>query len=91
MSRSTLLAGIAALAATASSALATEPVSGRYEIMIGGLQVGVAGFEGRISNETYETSVSVRLSGVSRLIASGRGSATASGRIAGGRAVPAQY
>ncbi|WP_204329006.1 hypothetical protein, partial [Proteus mirabilis] len=30
-------------------------------------------------------------SGVSRLIASGRGSATASGRIAGGRAVPAQY
>ncbi|WP_170181860.1 DUF3108 domain-containing protein [Phreatobacter stygius] len=91
MSRSSLLAGIAAFAAIASPAAAIEAVSGRYEIMIGGLQVGVAGFEGRISNDSYETSVSVRLSGVSRLIASGRGSATASGRIAGGRAVPANY
>lgn len=91
MSRSTLLAGISALAVMVSPAGAAEAVSGRYEILIGGLQVGVAGFEGRISNDSYETSVSVRLSGVSRLIASGRGSATASGRIVGGRAVPANY
>lgn len=72
-------------------AVASEQVSGRYDIMIGGLQVGVAGFEGRISNEAYETSVSVRLSGVSRLVASGRGSAMAQGRISGARAIPASY
>jgi hypothetical protein len=91
VSRSALPLVLAALGAIVSPAAATERVSGRYDIMIGGLQVGVAGFEGRISNDSYQTSVSLRLSGVSRLIASGRGSATASGRIAGGRAVPANY
>lgn len=90
MLRSTLLAGLAVFA-FAAPALATETVSGRYEILIGGLQVGVAGLEGRISNDAYETSVSVRLSGVSKLIASGRGSASASGRIVNGRASPGQY
>ncbi len=91
MSRSALFVGAAALALSGLPTLAGETVSGRYDIMIGGLQVGVAGLEGRISDETYETSISLRLSGVSRLIASGRGTAAASGRIVGGRAVPANY
>lgn len=91
MSRSAVLVGVAALALSGLPALAAEAVSGRYDVMIGGLQVGVAGLEGRISDDSYETSISLRLSGVSRLIASGRGSATASGRVVGGRAVPASY
>lgn len=91
MSRSTLPVAAALAGLIALPAAAEERVSGRYEILIGGLQVGVAGFEGRLSDESYQASVSLRLSGVSRVIASGRGSATASGRIASGRAVPAVY
>jgi hypothetical protein len=91
VSRSTLPVAAALAGLIALPAAAEERVSGRYEILIGGLQVGVAGFEGRLSEEAYQASVSLRLSGVSRVIASGRGSATASGRIAGGRAVPAAY
>ncbi len=92
MSRSTLPAAAAALLSCLSvPALAQERVSARYEILIGGLQVGIAGFEGRVSQDSYQASVSLRLSGVSRVIASGRGSAMASGRILGGRAVPANY
>lgn len=91
MSRSTLPAAAVLLAIAATPAWSQERVSGRYEILIGGLQVGIAGFEGRISQDSYQASVSLRLSGVSRVIASGRGSAMASGRIAGARAVPASY
>lgn len=91
MSRSTLPVAAVLLAIAAGPAWSQERVSGRYEILIGGLQVGIAGFEGRITQESYQASVSLRLSGVSRVIASGRGSAMASGRIAGGRAVPASY
>lgn len=91
VSRSTLVLALAALGIAASPAIAQERVSGRYDIMIGGLQVGIAGFEGRLSGETYQASVSLRLSGAARLVAAGRGSATASGRIAGARAVPASY
>lgn len=91
MSRSTPAAVLALALATTGPALAQERVSGRYDVMIGGLQVGMAGLEGRVSRDAYQASVSLRLSGVSRVIASGRGSAQASGRIAGGRAVPASY
>jgi hypothetical protein len=97
VSRPVLLSILAATAILASPALPASPamaqerVSARYEILIGGLQVGIAGLEGRVSGESYQASVSLRLSGVSRLVASGRGSATASGRIAGARAVPANY
>jgi hypothetical protein len=89
--RSTLVPALAVVALACAPARAQERVSARYDIMIGGLQVGIAGFEGRISGDSYQASVSLRLSGVSRLVASGRGSATASGRIAGARAVPANY
>lgn len=82
---------LALLLAGPAAAQSGEPISARFDISIGGLQVGVAGFEGRVSNDTYEAAISLRLSGISRLIASGRGSARAEGRFAGGRAVPASY
>jgi hypothetical protein len=89
--RSAVVLGLVLFAAAAPSASASETASGRYEILIGGLQVGLAGFEGRFSATSYEASVSLRLSGVSRLVAAGRGTASASGRIANGRAIPASY
>lgn len=91
MSRSSLLTLSAALLLCAGPLAAQEQVSGRYDISIAGLQVGIAGFEGRISGDSYQASVSLRLSGAARLVAAGRGTATASGRIAGARAVPANY
>ncbi|WP_439572340.1 DUF3108 domain-containing protein [Phreatobacter sp.] len=89
--RSAVVLGLTLFAAAASPVAASESASGRYEILIGGLQVGLAGFEGRFSATSYQASVSLRLSGVSRLVASGRGTASASGRVANGRAMPSSY
>jgi hypothetical protein len=94
VSRSILFAlafATSAAVAMAMPAQAAETASGRYEISIGGLQLGVAGLEGRLSNDSYETTISVRLSGISKLVASGRGHASAQGRFVAGRAVPTSY
>ncbi len=70
---------------------ANAQVSGRYEISIAGLQVGAAAMEALFDSSSYQASVTVRLSGVAKLITSGRGNASASGRINGSTPVPANY
>jgi Protein of unknown function (DUF3108) len=70
---------------------ATAQVSGRYEISIAGLQVGAAAMEAVFDATTYQASVTVRLSGVAKLVTSGKGNGSASGRISGSMPVPAHY
>ena len=70
---------------------ANAQISGRYDISIAGLQVGAAAMEAIFDSSSYQASVTVRLSGVAKLITSGRGNASASGRLNGSMPVPAQY
>jgi hypothetical protein len=65
----------------ASASQAQAQSSGKYDISIAGLQVGQAAMEAKFERSTYEVGASVRLSGVAKLVTTGKGSATASGRL----------
>jgi hypothetical protein len=80
-----------ALTPLLSPALAQTPVKARYEITIAGFRVGMAGLEGNFSDNGYSAALSVKLSGIAKMMASGSGTADVSGTLIAGRASPQAY
>ncbi len=78
-----LFTATAVAALLAAPGFARAEAIGKYDISIAGLQVGVAAVEAKITRSDYEIGASVRLSGVAKLVTSGKGSATVSGRLNG--------
>jgi hypothetical protein len=66
-------------------------VKARYEITIAGFRIGIAGLEGRFSDEAYEAGVSVKLSGIAKMMAAGQGSVESDGKLQNGKAFPSSY
>jgi Protein of unknown function (DUF3108) len=79
---------IAAMAAIPASA---EQLSARYDILVGSLLVGKAGVTGEVGKGGYALSLNASMTGLVGAVAGGKGSASASGSFAGGRAVSKGY
>lgn len=74
-----------------SSASADTLVKARYEITVSGFRVGIAGLEGQFSDVAYQAGVSVKLSGIAKMMAAGTGSVETEGKFAHGKALPENY
>jgi hypothetical protein len=84
------------LAACAVALLVAAPASAatfksRFDISIAGYVIGQASVTADVSGTAYSLSGEGKARGLSRIITDARGSASASGRIAGERAVPASF
>ncbi|MGX1098334.1 DUF3108 domain-containing protein [Amorphus sp. MBR-141] len=79
---------VAALVAAPASAATFES---RFDISIAGYKIGESSVTAEVTDTAYSLSGEGKASGLSRIITDARGTATASGRIAGERAVPASY
>lgn len=62
-----------------------------YAISLAGLPLGSARLTASIDGDAYEVEVEARLTGLAGVLTSGKGGATASGALAGGRPVPAAF
>lgn len=78
----------AAIAATPADAATFES---RFDISIAGYKIGQSSVTAEVTDTAYALSGEGRASGLSRIITDARGSASASGRMAGDRAVPASF
>ena len=78
----------AAIAATPAGAATFES---RFDISIAGYKIGQSSVTAEVTDTAYALSGEGRASGLSRIITDARGSASASGRMAGDRAVPASF
>jgi hypothetical protein len=74
-----------------TSAIADTNVKARYEITIAGFRVGIAGLEGAFSESAYQAGVSVKLSGIAKMMAAGTGAVETEGRFLNGKAQPESY
>ena len=86
----------APLAAFAIAAMCTAPASAatfesRFDISIAGYKIGQSSVRAEVTDTAYSLSGEGKASGLSRIITDARGTARASGRMAGDRAVPASY
>jgi Protein of unknown function (DUF3108) len=82
---------LVALFLSTTPVLADTLVKARYEITVAGFRIGIAGLEGQFSDQAYAAGVSVKLSGLAKLMAAGEGSVEAEGRLSNGKAAPANY
>lgn len=86
----------AALAAALAAALVVQPASAatfksRFDISIAGYKIGESSVTAEVTDSSYSLSGEGKASGLSRIITDARGTATATGRMAGERPVPASY
>lgn len=82
------IVGLLAIAAGASEA-ATIHVG--YGISLAGLPVGSADLASTVEGDQYKLQVQARMTGLVGAITSGKGGATASGSMAGGRPLPSSF
>lgn len=80
-----LAAALIALPASAAT------FDSRFDISIAGYKIGESSVTATVTDTTYALSGEGQASGLSRIITDARGTASASGRMAGERAVPATY
>jgi hypothetical protein len=80
-----------ALACLVAPAHAEGKLEAQYKITLAGITVGTGTWTLDVGEETYSGSASAKVAGILRLVASGEGSATARGQIAGGKVVPTSY
>jgi Protein of unknown function (DUF3108) len=71
--------------------LADTPIKARYEITVAGFRIGMAGLEGNFSDTNYSAALSVKLSGLAKMMAAGAGTADVSGSLSNGKASPQAY
>jgi hypothetical protein len=80
-----------ALACLVAPAHADGKLEAQYKITLAGITVGAGSWTLDVGEETYSGSASAKVAGALQLVASGEGSATARGQIAGGKIVPLSY
>jgi len=85
-----VFAGLCVTALTAASAHAAT-LKSRYDISIAGYKIGESSVTAEVTDTAYTLSGEGKASGLSRLITDARGTATASGRMANDRPVPASF
>lgn len=85
-----VLAGLSLAAFTAAPTSAATFKS-RYDISIAGYKIGQSSVTAEVTDTAYTLSGEGRASGLSRIITDARGTASASGRMANDRPVPATY
>lgn len=90
-SRAAIAAALFALAASTSAPASAATFKSRFDISIAGYVVGQANVTATITDNAYSLSGEGKARGFSRIITDARGTADASGRIAGNRIVPASY
>ncbi|MFN3855933.1 MAG: DUF3108 domain-containing protein [Phreatobacter sp.] len=84
------LAGLAALSAPAAAQQAGQ-VSADYAVTFLGLTIGRGQMVSTTDGTSYSTTLNARVTGVAAVFAGGSGTATAEGRLQGGRPVPTSY
>jgi hypothetical protein len=77
--------------ACATLQAAADPLSARYDIMVGGLVVGKANISGDVGPKSYSLSLNASMTGLIGAVTGGKGAASSSGRFNGGRAVSGGY
>jgi uncharacterized protein DUF3108 len=80
-----------ALACLVVPANADGRLEAKYKITLAGITVGTGTWTLDVGEESYSGVASGKVAGVLKLFASGEGSATARGQIAGGKVVPSSF
>lgn len=91
--RRTGVAAAAAGAVVAAMALpaAAASVDAQYSISLIGLTIGTANLQAKVESNRYDLAMQAKLSGLVGAVTGGKGSATATGTLAGGRISPSTF
>jgi hypothetical protein len=84
-------ASVLALALGLAGTAQAASVVGTYDVIVGGLRVGIGGLRATVDKDSYSATATVKMAGIARLVADARGSATSSGALLGNRIVPNRY
>ena len=82
--------GLAAAAFCASAASAGS-VDVQYAVSLAGLSMGTATLSGTVTPTRYSLTAQAHLSGLAGMVTGGKGAASATGNLAGGRIIPGNY
>lgn len=85
------LAAAALLASVAASPARAGSIDAVYAVSLAGLSLGTATLSGSVTPTKYSLTAQAHLTGLAGMVTGGKGAASATGSLAGGRIVPGNY